>query len=106
MNEKFTNEGRLAVNTAFILAAQLGDSYVGSEHLLLALAAKTTEAGKLMDSVGIDGESLRNKIESEPRMYEGRECRDMTPKLKKLLLKAAKEYCKVGSVELLAALVK
>ncbi|MBQ4647911.1 MAG: ATP-dependent Clp protease ATP-binding subunit [Clostridia bacterium] len=105
MNEKFTNEGRLAVNTAFILAAQLGDSYVGSEHLLLALAAKTTEAGKLMDSVGIDGESLRNKIESEPRMYEGRECRDMTPKLKKLLLKAAKEYCKVGSVELLAALV-
>ncbi len=105
MNEKFTNKAHFAVNVAFLEAAALGDSYVGTEHLLLALAQSDTDAGALLCSLGMGAEVLKKRLAGQPRLFEGkRECRDMTPKLKKLLLKAAAGR-KAGCKELLCALL-
>lgn len=108
MNEKFTNEARYAVNLAFMEAAELGSTYVGTEHLLIALSRTRGETGRLLCSLGMGAEELRKRIYDRyaPSSEEG--CRDMTPKLKKLLLRAAKEASAeraAGCRHLLAALL-
>ena len=92
MNEKFTSNAHLAVNMAFLEANILGDSYVGTEHLLLALAQTDTGCGALLCELGLSAANLRSRLKEQPRAYDNkRDCADMTPKLKKLLLKASKE---------------
>jgi len=89
MNEKFTNLAHWAVNTAFMEAATLGDCYVGTEHLLLGLAQSDSPCGKLLYGVGLSPEYIRRQLLAQPRQKsQSSDSADMTPKLKKLLLKA------------------
>lgn len=92
MNEKFTNLAHIAVNTAFIEAAALGDFYVGTEHLLLALSLSDSPCGNMLCDLGLKPQYLRKQLKAQPKFQgETKESTDMTPKLKKLLLKAARE---------------
>lgn len=91
MNEKFTSEARYAINMAFMEAAEHGSGYVGSEHLLIALAQTRGETGRLLCSLGMSAEALRKRMCDQYLPPSEDTCRDLTPKLKKLLLKAAKE---------------
>lgn len=89
MNKKFSDGACRAVNTAFYESASAGASYVGSEHLLIALALSEGKAGKLLVSLGMDAESLRGGLRERGAPFELDTAeRDITPKLKKLLLKA------------------
>lgn len=87
MERKFTEEAALAVNIAFSEAARCGAGYVGSEHLLIGLALQDGDAGRLLASCGGTPAALRARVE---RYCEGTTlCEDMTPTLKRILMKAA-----------------
>jgi ATP-dependent Clp protease ATP-binding subunit ClpB len=52
------------LDRADALAKELGDAYVSTEHLLLALAdEKGTTARQLMSAEGVDGKALRTALE-------------------------------------------
>ncbi|MBE6677595.1 MAG: ATP-dependent Clp protease ATP-binding subunit [Ruminococcaceae bacterium] len=109
MNEKFTNLAHWAVNTAFMEAATLGDCYVGTEHLLLGLAQSDSPCGKLLYGVGLSPEYIRRQLLAQPRQKsQSSDSADMTPKLKKLLLKAAKsaDNGKASCADLLSAILE
>ncbi len=108
MNEKFTNSAHLAVNTAFMEATALGDCYVGTEHLLLGLAQSDSPCGSLLCSAGLTPEYIRRQLLAQSRQKNAnRDTADMTPKLRKLLLKAARTAIdgKAGCADLLLALL-
>lgn len=44
------------------LAGELADSYVSTEHLLIALAASDTAAGQILNNAGVTAEMLREKL--------------------------------------------
>lgn len=88
MDKRFSEEAALAVNIAFSEAARCGAGYVGSEHLLIGLVLQNGETGALIVSCGGSLASLRAKAEvmAFPQPQSG--CEDMTPKLKRILMKA------------------
>ncbi len=83
MRGNFTNEAIQAINTAFLEAARLGCSHVGSEHLLIALALANGGAAALLRRVGLDAETLRRRVGVPATPTE--DCVDITPKLRELL---------------------
>lgn len=99
MNGKFSEEAGLAVNTAFLEAAKLSQGYVGSEHLLIGLAQSHGAVGELMRSLGMSASAMRRRLKEQIGLGSiDTDSRDMTPKLKKLLLKAANSIPKGISV--------
>ncbi len=58
-----TNEMMRMMNAAEKLAADLGDSYVTSEHLLCALADSKDQAGTILKSMGVTGKRVRQVYE-------------------------------------------
>ncbi len=83
MASRFTAEAAEAINTAFSEAARLGHSYVGSEHLLIALTLSNTGAAMLLREAGLDAQTLRRRMKASA-VPDG-ECADITPKLRRLL---------------------
>ncbi len=108
MEKKFTEEASLAVNIAFSEAARLGNSYVGSEHLLIGLVLQNGETGKLIVSSGGALSVLRTKTEAAFCTHGAEICADMTPKLKRILMKAAAiagDGKRAGGAHLLSAML-
>lgn len=83
MYGKFTKEAADAINTAFLEAARLGCAYVGSEHLLIALALSDGAVGRTIRNAGIDASDLRRRAKAPTD--KAAECIDITPKLRQLL---------------------
>ena len=51
MNNRFTQKAQNTLNNALRFAAEMGHTYIGSEHLLLALAAESDSvAGKVLSA--------------------------------------------------------
>ena len=64
MKNRFTQKAEHALEGALTAAREMGHTYIGSEHLLLALALEPESvSAKLMQARGIAAEQLRTAIE-------------------------------------------
>ena len=111
-NLHFTPKARHAIGRCPEIAGQLGHTYIGSEHLLLALAEETDSvASHLLEKKGAHGEKLRQAIADfagigTPTAVSAS---DMTPRLRHILDRAGEEADSlqvVGSEHLLASILK
>ena len=113
MHNKFTQKARNTLKSAQSEAGALGHAYIGSEHLLLGLAAeKDSIAARVLGARGINATLIRSRILSISG--EGEKYRqgptDMTGHAKRIVELAAdvaaKKGCSyVGTEHLLAALL-
>jgi len=63
--DRFTERAREALTLAYAEAIRLNHGFIGTEHLLLGLAAQTESvAGKLLASLNLDLDQLRERVES------------------------------------------
>jgi ATP-dependent Clp protease ATP-binding subunit ClpC len=62
-NEKFTQRAETAIEQARSAACRLGHSYIGTEHLLLGIAAEGTGLGaRVLRDRGLDEKALRDAV--------------------------------------------
>jgi ATP-dependent Clp protease ATP-binding subunit ClpC len=62
-NIPFTPKAKATFEKAFAEARQLGNNYIGTEHLILAIASETdTVAAKVLQRLGVDRDELRLKV--------------------------------------------
>ena len=113
MANKFTQKAESAINAALALAEELGHSYIGTEHLLYALAnQKDSISSRILSSKGVQGERIRASIVDymgvgvSGKVSSG----DMTPRLCKIIENAAAEGTRsgtrfIGTEHLLIALI-
>ncbi len=114
MSNKFTEKAEKALNNVIPIAQGLGHTYVGTEHILLALSReKSSLASTFLQKHGID----YKKIEASIRIYAGNGPKskltptDMTPRCRKLLelsYKSAQKYgaAKIGTEHILLAIIE
>jgi ATP-dependent Clp protease ATP-binding subunit ClpA len=62
MFERFTEDARAVVRGAFGSARRLEHRYVGTEHLLLAVAAADGPAGEVLREQGVTAERVKDEI--------------------------------------------
>ncbi|MBQ9112514.1 MAG: ATP-dependent Clp protease ATP-binding subunit [Clostridia bacterium] len=113
MQNKFTQKAQNTLNRAAAEAGALGHTYIGSEHMLLALSLeKDSIASRILFARGISPGFLRGSITE--LAGEGERCHpapcDMTPRAKKIIEEsgslARKKGCTyIGTEHLLAALL-
>ncbi|MGN1422635.1 MAG: ATP-dependent Clp protease ATP-binding subunit [Oscillospiraceae bacterium] len=87
----FSGEAAEALNSALLIAGQMGHTYIGSEHLLCALAKNEgSAAGVLLARQQIRFRDLVLKLKSRTGVGRSVELsdRDFSPRLKKLLTSA------------------
>ena len=113
MANKFTQKAENTLSSALALAKELGHSYIGTEHLLVALASeKDSISSRILTAKGVDASKLRQSVID----YVGLgnlsclSADDMTPRLRKILEYASDEVSRagakyVGTEHLLTALV-
>ena len=114
MSNKFTQKAQNTLNLALSLAREMGHSYIGSEHLLLALLTeKDSIASRLLLSRGADASRIRRSIEelsgvgSESLVHAS----DMTPRAKRIIEGSSLESKKtqsryIGTEHLLLSLLE
>lgn len=114
MSNKFTEKAEKALNNAIPLAQALGHTYIGTEHILLALAKeKMSLAGVFLQKQGIDAKRIEDAI----RIYAGNGAKskltpnDMTPRCRKILeisYKNTQKYggTRIGTEHILLALLE
>mgnify|MGYP005784014285 FL=1 len=99
MPKSFTQKATNVLNKSLYLASELGHTYIGSEHLLLALTSETDSvAAKLLDARGVSFEVTRDAIRR--RIGSGERTRitprDMTPRTKRIIENAAYQSARFG----------
>ena len=91
MSNKFTESAENVLNRALEIAEDFGHTYIGSDHMLLAIAEdKNSRAAEILTRCGVDNERIKSKI------MEITECgnktnlaiTDATPKFRKTLKNA------------------
>jgi len=96
---RFTSSALEAIRLAQSNAARLGHSYIGSEHLLLALAGQEySQASRLLQSCGVDSIRLRESITQlvgtgipAKALHQG-----LTPQCRQVIQQAAAQCQKLG----------
>jgi len=63
---RFSEEARKALKDAQEEARRLNSSFVGREHLVLAMLNEDTRAYSIIDSLGADADNIRSSIEDIP----------------------------------------
>ena len=64
MINKFTQKAQNSLNRALRFAEEFGHTYIGSEHLLLALATEEDSvAASILLSKGVDKKLLKTKMD-------------------------------------------
>ncbi len=113
MRNKFTQRAENVLLEALAFARELGHSYIGTEHLLYALAAsKDSISAKILSSKGTNEQKIRQGIID----YMGTgtasnvSSSDMTPRLRHIIEAAADEGSRsgtkyIGTEHLLTALI-
>ncbi len=99
MKNRFTQKAEHALEGALTAAREMGHTYIGSEHLLLALALEPESvSAKLMQARGIAAEQLRTAIEDASGLGSPTRITpaDMTPRTKKIIESAATEAQQSG----------
>lgn len=113
MTNKFTQKAESSLLRALSSAEKLGHTYIGSEHLLLALAAEEDSiAASILKSKGIDKKLITAKIkeitpEGSPNTLSSA---DMSPGARQIIERAADEAKrvhsqKIGTEHLLLAII-
>ncbi|MBR6709114.1 MAG: ATP-dependent Clp protease ATP-binding subunit [Clostridia bacterium] len=100
MKNRFTQKAEHALETALSVARELGHTYIGSEHLLLALTEETDSvAAKLLLSRGVDSARIRKSITEAAGIGSpsGVSPADMTPRTKKIIETASQESIRCGN---------
>ncbi len=113
MNSRFTAKAQSALNESLRLAAELGHTYIGSEHLLLALAVDDEcAAARLLARRGVTPDKIRAQIVD--LVGEGDasnvSAADMTPRTKRIIQHSLVEANRtgqgyIGTEHLLSALL-
>ena len=113
MTNRFTQKAQNTLNNALRFAKELGHTYIGSEHLLLALCSEQESvAAKLLAKHGVVAEELRTRITQ--MVGEGTSSSvspaDMTPRTKRIIEHSAMESHRsgqsyIGTEHLLIALL-
>ncbi len=114
MSNKFTEKAEKVLNNTIPLAQSLGHTYIGSEHILLALAKEEMSLANIfLQKQSIDAKKIENAIKTYAG--SGQKSRltptDMTPRCRKLLElshKNAQKYNtpKIGTEHILLAVVE
>ncbi len=94
MNTKFTKKAQNALELSQKYAAELGHTYIGSEHLLMGLVGESDcVAAKLLQARGADLSRVRDAVASLTGVgsYSVVSPEDMTPRLRKIIEGAARE---------------
>ena len=100
MTNRFTPTAENALNRTLVCARELGHTYIGTEHLLLALSAGEDSAAKsILEKNGVFYDTLRSKIVS--LCGEGTESEvgpnDMTPRCRRVIENASYEAIRCGA---------
>ncbi len=113
MQNKFTGTAKNALREAVRAAGRLGHTYIGTEHLLLALTEEDKcVAGELLSAKGITSSSVKAMIQEISGV--GTECApdvsDMTPALRRVIESSsgfAEKYghALIGTEDLLLSLI-
>lgn len=87
---RFTAGAQQAVNDAAKTAREMGENYVGTEHLLLGLIMEGGSAAEILKKQNIDEESIRQYIEAVSSGqvgsgYVGTQVVGYTPRTKKII---------------------
>ena len=99
MNNKFTKKAQNALGLSQKFAAELGHTYIGSEHLLMGLVGESDcVAAKILHARGADLSRVRDAVASLTGVgsYSVVSPEDMTPRLRKIIEGAARE-CTAGA---------
>lgn len=110
---RFTQKAQHTLNRSLEMARELGHTYIGSEHILLALSAETDSvASKLLEKYGVTPDSIRDSIiemtgTGTPGYVSSL---DMTPRTKKIIESSSYESMRhgqgyIGTEHLLLALL-
>ena len=99
MTNRFTQKAQNALNNSLRIAAELGHTYIGSEHLLLALAKEEGAASAgVLQKAGVTPEAIRAQIVE--MVGEGSHSdvspADMTPRTKRIIEHSAIESHRAG----------
>ena len=113
MSNNFTAKAEAALNRTVCLAENLGHTYIGTEHVLLALAEdKTSCASILLKKHKITHESILSAVKEYSGLgsHSKLSSKDTTPKCRRLLensYKIAKKYAseKIGTEHVLLAIL-
>src|SRR5918911_3992023 len=114
MWQRFTERARRVVFFAQEEAARLGESYVGTEHLLLGLVRENDSvAARILDRLGVPLGRIRSDIERQVTRGHGNLGQDMqlTPRAKRVIDLAYEEARQlnnnyIGTEHLLLGLVR
>ena len=114
MSNNFTEKAENALNKAVIVAEELGHTYIGSEHILVALLQDDTSCAYILLK---KNNVTEDKILSAIKEYSGTgaqsrlNSKDTTPKCRKILensYKCTKKYSaiKIGTEHILLAILE
>ncbi len=97
-NERFTRPAQTAMELAHGAAAELGHSYVGTEHLLLGLLREGEGlGGRLLEEAGVEKESLTELLhESQPLGLPGPPVQGLSPRARRAVELAASDARRLG----------
>ena len=97
-NERFTERAQKALELAHDAAAELGHSYVGTEHLLLGLCRESEGlGGRVLRSAGLDGSRVRRLIEeSAPCGVPGEPAQGLSPRGRRIIELACADARRLG----------
>ena len=95
---KFTERATGAISAAREAAASLGHSYVGTEHLLLGVAAETESLGaRILAQYGLDTARLTRLVTAEcGRGAPGEPAQGLTPNARAVIEQAARDARRLG----------
>ena len=100
MKNRFTQKAEHALEGALIAAREFGHTYIGSEHLLLALSLEPDSvSAKLLLARGITAEQIRAAIGDASGVGSPTHITpaDMTPRTRRIIESAANEADRSGS---------
>ena len=113
MSNNFTDKAENALNRAVKIAEEYGHTYIGTEHILLALAEDDTSCASILLK---KSKITKEKISTALKEYSGKDnqthlsSKDTTPKCRKILENAYKimrrhSADKIGTEHLLMAIL-
>ena len=99
MSSKFTNKAEQSLARALKIAEELGHSYIGTEHFLLALSEdENSVSGYIMRKAGIEREKILRQIELHSGIgaVSNLTPKDMTPRAKAIIEASYEGASKLG----------
>lgn len=100
MANKFTQKAQNALNEAHAFAEELGHSYIGTEHLLYALALqKESISSRILSSKGVWAKRIKQSVIDYMGIGTSSaiSSEDMTPRLRKIIENSALESARAGT---------